>query len=152
MTQARHAQNPASHRLPPSPSAWAGWIFFAGIVMILIGVFEATAGLVALFKDRLFAVRADSLVLSVPYTTWGWLHLVLGFLLAGAGMGVIAGQTWARVVAVGLAALSALANMVFLAAYPFSSTVLIALDLLVIYALVVHGGEMQPQSSREERA
>jgi hypothetical protein len=62
------------------------------------------------------------------------------------------GQTWATVVAVGLAALSALANMVFIAAYPFSSAVLIALDLLVIYALVVHGGEIQPQRDREERA
>jgi hypothetical protein len=152
MTRARHAQDRTSHRSPASPSAWAGWIFFAGIVMILIGVFEATAGLVALFEDRLFAVRPDRLVLSVHYTTWGWLHLVLGLLLVVAGMGVMVGQAWARMVAVGLAALSALTNMLFLAAYPFSSTILIALDLLVIYALVVHGGEMQPPSSREERA
>jgi hypothetical protein len=152
MTRVRQAQNPTSHRAPASPSAWAGWIFFAGMVMILIGVFQATAGLVTLFQDRLLAVRADGLPLSVDYTAWGWLHLVLGLLLAVAGMGVMVGQTWATVVAVGLAALSALANMVFIAAYPFSSAVLIALDLLVIYALVVHGGEIQPQRDREERA
>lgn len=152
MTRARHAQAPGSLQSPASPSAWAGWIFFAGIVMILIGVFEATAGLVALFEDRLFAVRSDALVLSASYTTWGWLHLVLGLALAVAGMGVMVGQSWARLVAVGLAALSALANILFLAAYPLWSTVLIGLDVLVIYALIVHGGEIQPQSSREERS
>jgi hypothetical protein len=152
MAGARHAQERTSHRSADSPSAWAGWLFFAGAVMILIGVFEATAGLVALFEDRLFAVRADGLVLLTDYTSWGWVHLVLGVLLAATGMGVMVGMAWARLVAVGLAGLSALANVLFLAAYPFWSTVLIGLDLLVIYALVVHGGELQPPSSREERA
>lgn len=149
---ARHAQERTAQRSADSPSAWAGWLFFAGVVMILIGVFEATAGLVALFEDRLFAVRADGLVLLTDYTSWGWVHLVLGVLLAATGMGVMVGMAWARLVAVGLAGLSALANVLFLPAYPFWSTVLIGLDLLVIYALVVHGGELQPPSSREERA
>ncbi|HEY2762703.1 MAG TPA: hypothetical protein VGJ13_01590 [Pseudonocardiaceae bacterium] len=127
----------------PEPTGWVGWIFFAGVIMILGGTFQAIAGLVAIFNSSYFLVPSTGLVVNVGYTGWGWVHLVVGILVILAGFGVMTGQTWARVVGVALAGISAILNIAFLAAYPLWSLIVIALDVLVIYALSVHGKEMQ---------
>jgi hypothetical protein len=130
-----------AHRGEPAATGWVGWVFFAGVLMIIDGLFSVIAGLVSLFNDDYYLVSKNGLVLSMDYTAWGWIHLLLGLLVAAAGLGVIAGQTWARVVGVVMATLSAVANFAFLAAYPAWSTIVIAIDVFVIYALVVHGRE-----------
>jgi hypothetical protein len=131
-----------SHRrVEPVRTAWVGWIMFAGVMMILIGTFEAMAGLVALLNDQFYLVRSSGLVLSLDYTAWGWLHLLLGIVIAAAGLGVMVGKMWARIVGVVVALLSAIANMAFLPAYPVMATLIIAIDVLVIYALTAHGKE-----------
>lgn len=124
-------------------TAWVGWILFAGVMMILIGAFQAIAGLVALFRDTYYLVTSSGLLLSVDYTTWGWVHLVLGAVLIAGGLAVMRGLVWGRVLGVVLAALSALANLAFLAAYPLWSVLVIALDVLVIFALTVHGSDIR---------
>lgn len=124
-----------------APSGWVGWVFFAGLMMIMVGSFHAIAGLVALFKDEYYLVGKSGLAWSVDYTTWGWVHLILGVVVALAGIGIMLGQTWARVVGIIVAMLSAIANIAFLAAYPVWSALIITLDVVVIYALVVHGRE-----------
>ncbi len=111
--------------------------------MIMVGIFQGIAGLVALFRQTYFVLPESGLVVSVSYNSWGWLHLIWGIFLVLAGAGVLAGQTWARVVAIILAGLSAVINIAFLAAQPVWSTIIIALDVLVIYALTVHGSEMK---------
>jgi hypothetical protein len=85
----------------------------------------------------------SGLVLAVDYTTWGWVHLVLGVLAVATGPGLLYGRTIARVAAVVLAVLSAIVNLAFVAAYPVWSILVIALDVVVIYAIVVHGRELQ---------
>lgn len=124
-------------------SAWVGMVLFAGVIMLLIGAFHAITGLVALFQDSYYVVRSSGLVVHVDYTAWGWTHIVLGLVVFAAGCGAIVGRTWARVVGVILASLSAVVNMLFLAAFPVWSVIIIALDVLVIYALIVHGRELQ---------
>jgi hypothetical protein len=128
---------------PPEPTGWVGWIFFAGVMMIMIGIFHACAGLVALFNDEWFVVGKSGLAVSVDYTAWGWVHLIAGVVVALAGFGVMVGQMWARVLGVVLAVVSAIVNIGFLAAYPVWSAILITLDVLVIYALTVHGREVK---------
>lgn len=123
------------------PTGWVGWIFFAGVIMIVMGSFHAIAGLAALFKDTYFVVGPQDLLISVDYTTWGWVHLLLGILVAIAGIALMVGRTWARVVGIVLAVISAIVNMAFLSAYPLWSALIIALDVIVIYAIAVHGGE-----------
>jgi hypothetical protein len=125
------------------PTAWVGWIFFGGTMMVMLGAFHAVAGLVALFDDTYYLVGSNGLVVSVDYTAWGWAHLVLGGLAIAAGLGVMVGQTWARVAAICLAGLSALVNLAFMSAYPLWSVLIIALDVVVIYALAVHGREVR---------
>ena len=84
---------------------------------------------------------ASALAVRLDYSTWGWLQLLMGLLMLAAGYGLLAGQAWARMTAVVLAGLSALANLTFVAAYPWWALTLIALDVVIIYAVSVHGAE-----------
>src|SRR3954464_15669889 len=127
-------------------TGWVGWILFAGMMLILIGTFQAIAGLVALFDDDFYVVTSNQLVVHANYTAWGWTHLLLGVLAVFAGYGLMSGQMWARVVAIGIAFVSAVVNLAFLAAYPVWGVILITLDVLVIWAVSVHGHEMKSVS------
>jgi hypothetical protein len=121
-------------------TGWVGWVYFAGILMIIMGIFQAIAGLTALLNGNFYVVTEEKLV-ALNYTQWGWIHLILGGVVMAAGSAVMNGRTWGRVVGVALASLSALANFVFITAYPIWSILIIVVDILIIYALVVHGSE-----------
>ena len=123
-------------------STWAvGFIVFAGIMMVMAGFFQAFSGLVALFENEFF-VATRNYLFQFDATTWGWIHLLLGIVVAAAGFAVMAGRTWGRVVGITLAMLSALANFAFIPYYPFWAITIIALDIFVIWALAAHGGEI----------
>jgi hypothetical protein len=127
----------------PDPTGWTGWVVFASFMMIIAGSFQAIEGLVAIFDDGFYHVTENGLVVNVDYSVWGWTHLLLGALLIICGVGVLAGNIVARVVAILLAGLSALVNLVFLEAYPIWGILIITVDVLVIYSLVVHGRELR---------
>jgi hypothetical protein len=116
---------------------------FGGTIMVLLGAFHAIQGLVALFDDEYFVVGQSGLVVSVDYTAWGWAHLILGLIVAGAGCGLLAGQMWARIVGVLVAMASAVVNLAFLAAFPIWSALMILFDVLIIWAITVHGSELK---------
>jgi hypothetical protein len=132
-----------------APSGWVGWLIFAGVMMILVGAFQVIDGLIALFNDELYVVRPNGLVVNVDYTAWGWVHLILGIVLVGAGAAIFSGRVWGRTVGVIAAIISAVLNFAYLASYPVWSTLIIAIDVLVIYALIAHGRELrEPKHSR----
>jgi hypothetical protein len=81
-------------------------------------------------------------VFQLDATGWGWIHLLVGVVVACAGVAVMAGQTWARIVGITLAVVSALTNFAFIPYYPFWSLTVIALDVFVVWALAVHGRDM----------
>ena len=146
MTQSGNLSSSEQDRLATyetEPTGWTGWIVFGGTIMIVLGTFHAFQGLVAIFKDEYYLVGKNGLTVNVDYTAWGWTHLLLGIVIALAGAALMAGQMWARVLAVFLAFISAIVNVGFLAAYPIWSATMIALDVLVIWALTVHGEEMK---------
>jgi len=132
-----------ARQVQPAPTGWVGWIAFAGTMMLLLGSFHVIQGLIALFQQEYYLVGANGLTVNLDFTQWGWTHVILGGLIIGAGIGLIAGQMWARVIAVILAFASAIVNVGFLAAYPVWSTIMIAVDVLVIWAVIVHGREMK---------
>src|SRR4029453_7035384 len=147
-TQPGGASNGAmeSHRQnvqPTEMTGWVGWIAFAAVMMIMLGTFHAIQGLLALFQDEYFLVADSGLTVHVDYTTWGWIHLIGGIIIAIAGVALFTGQVWARVIGVMLAMISMVLNIGFLAAYPIWSVLMIAVDILVIWALTVHGAEMK---------
>jgi hypothetical protein len=126
----------------PKFTAWVGWIWFAALMMILLGLFNALYGLVALFDDTYYAVGKQGLLV-FDITQWGWIHLVLGLAAVVTGVALRRGTMWARVLAVVLASINAIAHVAFMSANTAWAVVAIAFDVLVIWAVIVHGGEMR---------
>lgn len=124
------------------PTGWVGWIYFAGMLMLLVGLFQAIAGLVALFKEDIYLVTANNL-LWFDYSEWGWIHLIWGVILFFSSFSLMAGHAWGRILGVVLVTISALANFAFLPAYPVWSTIVIVIDILIIFAIMVHGREVR---------
>ena len=119
-------------------SPWAtGLAVFAGAMMMVLGAFQALQGTVALVNDSFFVVGVNY-TYEFDVTAWGWIHLLLGVVVAAAGVGVISGQTWARVVAIVLVSLSMIANFLWLPYYPLWAMLIIALDVAVIWAVSVY--------------
>jgi len=131
---------PAGRR---EPTGWVGMVVFAGVMLLMLGGFQVIEGVIALFRDDFYLTTANGLVVPVDFAAYGWTHLILGLIAIGTGLGILAGQTWARVVGIVIAVLSALVNLAFLPAYPIWSTIVIALDVIVIYALCAHGREVK---------
>jgi hypothetical protein len=125
------------------PSGWVGMVVFAGVMLLMLGGFQIVEGLVALFRDDFYVTTNAGLVIPMDFSAWGWTHLIIGLITLGTGFGILYGQMWARVVGIVIAVLSSLANLAFLPAYPIWSTIVIALDVLVIYALTAHGREVR---------
>jgi hypothetical protein len=126
-------------------SSWVGWIGFGGVVMILSGVLQAIAGLVGIFRSTFYVVGNNSNQLLVVHNThtWGWVNLIVGLVVLLAGIALFSGSTWARVVAVLFAAGAIIVNMASMPLYPLWSILTIALAVLVIYAVIVHGSELE---------
>jgi hypothetical protein len=111
--------------------------------MTMLGTFHIIQGVVALLNDDYFLVGKSGLIVDVDFTTWGWTQVIAGVVVLVAGLCVFAGQVWARAVGVFLALLSAILNLGFLSAYPLWSLMMIALDVVIILALTVHGSEIK---------
>ena len=120
-----------------------GWALFAVVTLVLAGGFQIINGFIALYRSGIYRVGRSGLVLDVDYTTWGWIHLSLGILAVVAALGLIKGQMWARILGVSVSVVSAVAYMAFIAAFPALCLVVIAVNILVIYAIVVHGRELK---------
>jgi hypothetical protein len=144
MTDTSHRRSAATDvRYDDERTGWAGWVVFGGVMLIMMGAFQVTMGLVALFNDGFYAVRSDGLVVDVNYNTWGWIHIIIGLVGVLVGVGLLAGNMAARIAGVVIAFLSALANLAFTSAYPVWSVMVIVLDVIVIYAIIVHGRELK---------
>jgi hypothetical protein len=134
----RHARPDAE---PAPATAWLGWVLFTSILLAAAGVVNAIQGLVALFNEDFFHTSGGQLPAGVNFTVWGWAFLVVGAILIVAGLGLALGHTWARVVGVLVAAVNLLVNLGFADVYPAWTAITVALDVITIYALTVHGGE-----------
>lgn len=112
----------------------SGWLTFAGTLALVVGAFNVIDGLVGLFNDDYYLVT-DNKIMVFDYTAWGWFWLVLGAIQLVVGAGILAGRMWARVTGVIFAVLAALGHIAFLRAFPLWSVLVIALCVLLIYAL-----------------
>ena len=121
---------------------WAGWVAFAGTMLALIGFFDILQGLTALFNDEYFAVRGGELLV-LDFTAWGWITLIWGAVLIAAGLSLLAGRGWARWFAILAVFVNTIAQIAFLAAYPIWSTIIIALNVFVLYALTARWDEVK---------
>ena len=118
-----------------------GVTYLAAVTMIILGFFEALQGLSAVIRKSYFVVGSNYLW-KLNVTGWGWIHLVLGVVVLLAGIALIGGATWARVVGVALAGVVSIANFLWLPYQPLWSIIIIALSVVVIWALTVHGRDV----------
>jgi hypothetical protein len=122
-------------------SGWYGWVVFAATLMIVIGVFDVIEGFAALFKDETYFTNGRNGLVAFNYTTWGWIQIALGIVLVLVGLGLLRGATWARILGVVVVGLTMIAQFSFATAAPVWSAIVITMCLLIIYAVIVHGGE-----------
>ncbi len=122
-------------------SAAAGLTAFAAILMFLTGVLHALQGITALVNDQFFVYGGDY-VFAFDVTTWGWAHLILGALMAGAGLALLQAATWARAVAVVMACVSIVVSFLWIPFYPVWSLLLVAFNVFVIWAVTAHGRDV----------
>jgi hypothetical protein len=122
-----------------------GLTVFASIMLLAIGMFQGLAGLSAILKDdSTLWVRGEDLNYFVTFDTagWGWTHLILGVIIFLAGLGVLSGNVLARTVGVIVAMISLVINFLFIPIYPLWAIAIIVLNILVIWALTVHGRDI----------
>ncbi|MEU9089342.1 hypothetical protein ACIOEW_03115 [Streptomyces sp. NPDC087901] len=136
---AQTAPTPDSSSSPPSHpggiNPWAaGGIMFAGVLLMVDGVLGAIKGIAGIASDDVYA-RINNYVFEFNVTTWGWIHLILGVIIAVVGWGILKGSVWARGAGVGLAALNMIANFMWLPYQPIWAVVSLAIDTFVIWAL-----------------
>ncbi|GAA4563179.1 DUF7144 family membrane protein [Planotetraspora kaengkrachanensis] len=114
----------------------SGWLDFAAVLTVLVGVYNVIEGLTALVRPEYFLVTTEK-ILVFDFTAWGWIILLLGLVQVAVGLGIAVGRMWARAAGIALAFLIAIVHLAFLSAYPMWSIVSIALCVLVIYGLIV---------------
>jgi hypothetical protein len=129
----RYAGEPA-----PSAGAAAGTVL-AGVLMMLGGAWDFLTGLAVVIKKGFFAPVSSTYAYHWNIESWGWTSLAIGAVVFAAGVCVLLGMTWARVVGVILATLSAIAAFMFLPYYPVWAIIIVAIDVWIIWALVSAG-------------
>jgi hypothetical protein len=133
-------------------SPWAhGIAVFAGLVMIIGGAFQALEGLAAVVNDQWLVVRPEY-IFAFDLTVWGVIHLLVGLALLAIGIFLLRGQTWARVAGMVVAVISAIMNFVFLPFSPLWAIMIIAVDMLVIWALASYLRQPVPAAPQDTRA
>jgi len=128
-------------------SGWTGWVAFAAVMMVMVGIFSIISGLGALLRDHSFFTSGGRLFI-LNYTTWGWIHIIIGVLLIVVAVGLYKGSMVARIAAVVVVGLNLIAQFTWIDSAPWWSLTMIAIDVLVIYALVVHGRELADADRR----
>ncbi|WP_040518811.1 DUF7144 family membrane protein [Gordonia neofelifaecis] len=119
----------------PVQQGFAGGTTFAAAILLFV------AGLLGLFQGISAVAKDDLIVVGPQYTyafdltTWGWIHIIVGILGMIIAVGLLVGQTWARAAAIVIAALSIIVNFLWLPYYPWWSILIIAVDLVIIWAV-----------------
>jgi hypothetical protein len=119
-------------------NAWAtGLTMFAGVMLATVGLFQFFQGLAAIMRSDFYVVAPNN-IYEFSTSSWGWVHLLLGIVLAVTGFFILTDRPWARIIGIAVAALSALANFLFIPYYPIWALVIIAMDVAVIWALATY--------------
>lgn len=120
----------------------AGFVVFAGALLMVEGLLNVVHGLTALLSDERLGIHRENLVI-VNITAWGWVVLISGLLLIPVGGGLLAGAPWARIVGIVVVSLHAVTQIAWLSAYPVWSVLMLALDVIVLYALTARWSEVR---------
>jgi hypothetical protein len=137
--------------------AWSGWIIFAATLMLIVGVINVIEGVLGLvYRQRTIVVQNNLYVVNL--TGWALTLIVFGGVLVLVGVGLLSGRSWARWTGLVIVALHAIVQVGWLAAYPLWSLLMLALDVVVLYALAARwpdsrrsGDYVPPARGSQER-
>jgi len=121
---------------------WSGWIGFAGLLLVIIAMLDFFEGLIAIIRGQYYAITPSQIIV-VDLKTWGWITLIWAVLIGLTGFGLLGGQGWARWTAIVLVSLNFLTQLGFVgsAQYPLWALTVLFLNIIVLYALIVHWGD-----------
>jgi hypothetical protein len=117
-----------------------GWTVFAGVLLLIVGSLDAIYGLAGILNDEVVIVGGQGVIIA-DVTTWGWIHLILGSIVAATGLGLFAGASAARLAAVFFVSINAVAQIVWFPAAPLWAFLMIILDVTIIYQLTARWEE-----------
>ena len=124
-------------------TGWTGWGVFASVLLLIAGIFDLIFGIAAIIGPNTTVVVSDSGLFAVDVAAWGWWHIISGLALVLTSFFLYRGATWARVVAIILVILNAVGQLTLIDVQPWWSLAILAVDILVLYALTVHGRELK---------
>jgi hypothetical protein len=122
----------------------AGFTVLAAVLMIMTGLFQALEGLAAILEPEFYA-ETSSYAFDLDATAWGWVHLVAGAIVGLAGAIVLTGNLVARIIGITVMLLSAVANFAYVPYYPFWAILIIAVDIVIIWALMAYRGGLRSE-------
>lgn len=121
-------------------TGWVGWVYFAAVLMMLAGILQTIVGFMIISNDTML-IDAGNGVVILSVVQWGWLHALFGIIVFLSAFSLMGGRAWGRLIAAILLIVSTVANFTSLEIYPVWSVVIIAMNLVILYAVLVHGGE-----------
>jgi hypothetical protein len=119
-------------------SGWFAAVIGVGVLLIILGLWNAIDGLTALLAGG-FVVADAERVFALDVAAWGWVLLAIGVVEVCAGIALFIGARWARVVAVLVAGFNGIVQLAFLAAYPVGAILIMVVAAAVIWTIVKHG-------------
>ena len=124
-------------------TGWTGWGVFASVLLLIAGLFDLIFGLAAVIGPNTTVVVAETGLFAVDVAAWGWWHIIAGIALIVLSFFLYRGATWARVIAIIIVIINAVGQLTLLSVQPWWSLIILAVDVLIIYALTVHGRELK---------
>ena len=124
-------------------TGWTGWGVFASVLLLIAGIFDLIFGLAAVIGPNTTVVVAETGLFAVDVAAWGWWHIIAGIALIVLSFFLYRGATWARVIAIIIVIINAVGQLTLLSVQPWWSLIILAVDVLIIYALTVHGRELK---------
>ena len=126
---------------------YSGWAAFAGVLMFIIGSLNAFWGLGGILNDDIVIVGGEGAIIA-DITLWGWVHLILGSIIALTGVGLLAGNEGARLAAIFFLTVNAIVQIVWFPAAPLWAFLIIILDVTIIYQLTARWGAQSAMGLR----
>ena len=124
-------------------TGWTGWGVFASVLLLIAGIFDLIFGIAAIIGPNTTLFVTTEGLFAMDVAAWGWWHIIAGIALILTSFFLYRGATWARVLAIILVIINAVGQLSLISAQPFWSLAILAVDILVLYALTVHGRELK---------
>ena len=126
-----------------------GRVLFVAILLLIAGTLNIIYGIAAVGNAHFF--NGTQYVFSSLHT-WGWITIIVGVIELAAGLSLIAGRAFGRIVGIIAAIMGALESLLSIGGtHPWWSLAIFALCLWILHGLIVFGEEAPADSAAPAR-